>query len=81
MNQPHKKHDRDETPNPSRHSDRLLAQPAPEPTSAARATKPHHEQIAERAHGIWQRGGSLPDQELETWLKAEGELTDESARV
>jgi hypothetical protein len=81
MNQPHKKHDHAETHNPSRQTDRLLAQPASEPASATRMTKPHHEQIAERAHGIWQRGGSLPDQELETWLKAEGELTDESAKV
>ena len=38
-------------------------------------TRPSHEQIAARAHRIWEQEGLPPGRAVEHWLRAERELT------
>jgi len=39
-------------------------------------TKPTHEEIAQRARLIYERGGRVPGHDLDNWLQAETELQE-----
>jgi hypothetical protein len=51
----------------SRQPTRAAASPEPQ-------AKPTHEQIAARAHALYEASGCLPGHDLENWLQAETEL-------
>lgn len=38
------------------------------------ASKPTHEEIAERARAIFEKSGHVPGRDLENWLQAEAQL-------
>ena len=44
------------------------------------SSTPSHEDIARRAHEIWQERGSEPGHELDHWLEAEKELAGAKRR-
>lgn len=49
-----------------------VAKPRPQRTGG-----PTHEQIAQRAHELWVKSGSIPGQDQKHWLEAEAQLKKE----
>ena len=49
--------------------------PSPQTSSS-----PHPDQIAQRAHALWEKRGRPQGQDIEHWLEAERQLTQERTR-
>ena len=41
--------------------------------------KPSHEEIAARAYEIFEQSGKIPGRDMENWLKAEAQLSDDQS--
>ncbi|MFZ1998947.1 MAG: DUF2934 domain-containing protein [Candidatus Sulfotelmatobacter sp.] len=60
---------------------RPAATPHQEPTQVTKSTPDLQEQIRRRAYGLYERRGRDEGHELDDWLQAESEVTQQKAKT